>query len=132
MDSNIDPPPSRGPSSLPKLQYNAFKKLFDRAYTEWSRGGSINSELAEKITSKLISVGDFQKLTTKRQLARFIALIDGKIRFDELPQKPHGELAHFLAMSLSRQFDEGGVGAILIGCSDNGEFFYSPPGSIFS
>lgn len=59
----------------------------------------------------------FPKLTTERQLARFIALIDGKVRFDELPRKPKGELAHFLDMTPSRQFDEGGVGAILIGFS---------------
>ena len=58
--------------------------------------------LPEKVTSRSISVEDFQTLTTGQQLARYIALIDRKIRFDELPKKPHGELAHFLAMILSR------------------------------
>lgn len=101
-----------------------FKRLFDRAYNQWHRNGVINEELAEKVTSQSISVEDFQKLTTGRQLARYIALIDRKIRFDELPEKPHGELTHFLAMILSRQFDEGAIGAVLVGCSDHGMIFF--------
>jgi hypothetical protein len=116
---------SHGSSPPPSFKYGTFKRLFDRAYNEWYRSGSINEELAEKVTSQSISVEDFQKLTTGRQLARYIALIDRKIRFDELPKKPHGELAHFLAMILSRQFDEGAIGAILVGCSDNGMIFFS-------
>ena len=115
---------SGGSSSSPSFKYAVFKKLFDRAYNEWYRRGSINEELAEKVTSQVISVEDFQKLTTARQLARYVALIDGKIRFDELPKKPHGELAHFLSIILSRQFDERAIGAVLVGCSDNGIIFF--------
>ena len=112
----------RSPS--PSFKYRAFKKLFDRAYNEWYRSGSLNEELGEKVISQTISVEDFQRMTTGRQLSRYVALIEGKIQFDELPKRLHGELAHFLSMSLSRQFDEGGIGAVPVSYSDNGILYF--------
>lgn len=57
-----------------------------------------------RITSVHVSEEDFLKLTESRELAKYIALIDYRIRFDELPLPPHGEIISYLSDLLSEAF----------------------------
>jgi hypothetical protein len=80
-------------STAPRAyNYKTFKKSFDRIYNDRFKTRKIDDEAAKTVTSQVISVQDFKKLTINRQLARYVSLIDGKIRF---------------------------VGSVLVGCSDD-------------
>lgn len=53
-----------------------------------------------------VTVEEFEKLTTNRQFQRYIALIDGKIRSDELPGPPHCEIIGKVIQLLGRQLND--------------------------
>jgi hypothetical protein len=107
-------------STAPRAyNYKTFKKSFDCVYNDRFKTRKIDDEAAKTVTSQVISVEDFKKLSINRQLARYVSLIDGKIGFDELPKAPHGELARVLSMTLSGTFNEGVIGSVLVGCSDD-------------
>lgn len=78
---------------MPKqFNYKNCAKIFNRAYGQFYWRKPIAQEHLDKLDSYDIPMEDFQRLTTNRELARYITLVDGKIRFDSIPNAPHGEL----------------------------------------
>jgi hypothetical protein len=73
-------------------QFKAFRKTFARAYNIWYRSNSLPPELRTEVESRKVTADEFEKLTLNLQFQRYIALIDGRIRFDELPGRPHGAI----------------------------------------
>lgn len=85
------------------MDYEAFRKTFDKAYNAWFRTNFILPELRAVVESYEITADQFEKLTENRQFQRYISLIDGKVRFDELPGPPHGAIIGELTNILGRQ-----------------------------
>jgi len=87
----------------PAFDLKQFRKLFDRAYREWFSNNTISPELRKEIESYDVSAEDFEKITLNRQYQRYVALIEGRIRFDELPGPPHGAVIGRIVKTLEKQ-----------------------------
>ena len=71
-----------------------------------------------------VTVDEFENLTNNRQFQRYIALIDGKIRFDELPGPPHGAIIGKVIKLLGTQSDGPNGVEILVMVNDDGMLSY--------
>ena len=120
--------PTEGSASTPTSSIHdpahdikAFRRLFHRVYKNWSRSDQpVDEEDMAVVTSVNVSEEDFLKLTETRQLGKYIALIDYRIRFDELPLPPHGEIISYMSDYLSGVFQTGSAANVLFGAADNG------------
>lgn len=108
----------------PAFDLKDFRKLFDSAYNQWFAHNAIDPDLRIAIESQRISVEQFERLTKNRQFQKYIALIDGKIRFDELPGPPHGSIIYHLTRILGHQLDGPNGVEVLEGASDDGMIFH--------
>lgn len=97
-----------------------FKNLFNRAYNEWFQTTLISEDLRKAVESQDVSIELFEKLTLNRQFQRYITLIDGRIRFDELPSDPHGEIIGCVIEMISTQVGGTSSQATFSMTSDNG------------
>lgn len=120
----IDSPASKSPSPTPlspvSFDIKKFQKQFEQAYHQFYHSNGISAELEKSVTDQEITLDQFDKLTLGRQYQRYISLYEGKIRFHELPNKPHGEIVSLLNVQIASQLGEGTGNEVLIGCSDNG------------
>jgi hypothetical protein len=109
-------------SSLPPRPFDfpAFRKQFEKAYNHFYRFNKIDDDLLAEVTQHNLTEEQFDKLTLHKQYQRYVALIDGKVWFSEVPNKPHGEIAHLLLIELSSQLRERSPNGVLKGCGDNG------------
>lgn len=107
------------PMQNANFDFKKFRSLFDRAYQSWFSTKYIPLELRQQVESQDISIDDFLRLTKNRQFQRYISLIDGKIRFDELPDAPHGEIIGCVTKMIDRQLDPNNNLEILEEVSDN-------------
>jgi hypothetical protein len=113
-------------TSSEPIDYEAFRKSFTKAYNSWFRSRSIEPILRSIIESYDLTAEQFDNLTGNRQLQRYITLVDGKIRFEELPETPHGEIIGALIQLLNMQM----VGPndvqtqVLLMTNDNGTLPY--------
>jgi hypothetical protein len=105
--------------SLSPSQFKRFQKLFHKGYMQFYHRTPIDPALLQEITSQYLTAKDFQKLTLCRQLQRYITLINGIIRFEEIPNSPHGEITGHLKYTISSQIE----GTCLTGCGSNGTPF---------
>jgi len=97
-----------------------FKKVFDRAYNDWFQTTCISPDLRTAVESQDVSIELFEKLTLNRQYQRYITLVEGRIRFDELPNAPHGEIVGCVIGMIMNQTGGTGSRAIFGMSSDNG------------
>jgi len=100
--------------------YEDFLKAFDKGYSEWFQTSLISPELRKRIESYEITLERFDRITRNRQFQRYIALIDGRIRFSELPKAPHGEIIGDLVHIISNQLSGPDGLPVLIMVGDNG------------
>jgi len=100
--------------------FHEIHPIFDRIYNAWYQSRHINEDDLIKLSKYHITIDDFLKLTEKRQLQKYIALIHNHIRFDEIPLRPHGQLIAYLTVYLGQQFQQGQPTCVLYGASDNG------------
>lgn len=105
------------------VDYDTLRKSFNKAYNVWFKNNFIPEELYSEIKSYEVTPEEFDKLTKNRQLQRYIALIDGIIRFDELPVPPHGAIIGTINKSLARQLDGPNDMEILVMVNDDGMLF---------
>jgi hypothetical protein len=63
--------------------------LFNKIYKQWARSEPVNQTDLDRLSSAHVDEELFTKLTGSRPLAKYMALIDYRIRFDELPKAPH-------------------------------------------
>lgn len=73
------------PITQQTLNFQEFQKQFNRCYNEWYQCNAISENLRKQVEGVEITIDMFEALTRNRELQRYIALVDGKIRFDELP-----------------------------------------------
>ena len=100
-----------------------LRRMFNKVYNKWSRSERVDKEDMAAITSVYVSEENFMRLTRSRELAKYIALIDYRIRFDELPGKPHGEVAGYMNNYLGEIFQSTSPAGVLFPASDNGMTF---------
>ena len=106
------------------IDHATFRKSFDKAYNNWFRSNSIPADLRAIVESYEVTVDEFENLTNNRQFQRYIALIDGKIRFDELPGPPHGAIIGKVIKLLGTQSDGPNGVEILVMVNDDGMLSY--------
>jgi hypothetical protein len=104
------------------MQIQAFTKKFNRIYDQYYiRGGAdIDQNLLGEICNTMISMDFFDTLTLGKRYQGRIALIDGKVRFDQIPLPPHGQVIGSLTSCIVRALGVGLPGAMLQMYSDNG------------
>ena len=106
------------------IDYETFRNSFDKAYNTWFRSNFITKDLRTIVESYEITAEEFENLTKNRQFQRYIALIEGKIRFDELPGPPHGAVIGKMIKLLGRQLDGPNNVEILVMVNDDGMISY--------
>ena len=106
------------------VDYETFRKSFDKAYNTWFQSNFITEDLRAIVESYENTAEEFEKLTKNRQFQGYIALIEGKIRFDELPGPPHGAVVGKLIKLLGRQLDGPNSLEILAMVNDDGMISY--------
>jgi hypothetical protein len=102
------------------MSLKEFKSIFDRIYGEYLRHGKITSESEALLKSRTITVAEFQQLTLNRELQRYIALLDGKIKIYEIPVVPHGEIIGHLTQIINNQLGLERADAMMMSGADNG------------
>ena len=122
----VDAEPVADPNtSAEQTTFADFQKDFNRAYNQFYLSRVIDEDLKRRISEFELTIAQFQRITLNKQNQRYITLDEGKIRFDEIPERPHGEIAGLLTVMISRQvlgptFSDG-----LECASDNGMLFNS-------
>jgi len=125
---HVDAKPTADPASpLVQVRFADVQRDFNRAYNQFYLSGSVDQDLKQKISEYDITVSQFEKLTLTKQYQRYITLEEGKIRFDELPTSPHGEIVWLLSLMISRQVEGADNVAVLVGANDNGMLFVNSP-----
>ena len=115
-------------SNTPAVQmtFADFQKDFNGAYNQFYRSCVIDADLKRRVSEFEITIPQFEKITLNKQYQRYITLEEGKIRFDEIPVTPHGEIASLLNSMIGRQV-EGANFDGLLGALDNGMLFVNNP-----
>lgn len=112
------------PSNVgPTPDIKELRRMFNKVYSKWSRSELVDAEDMTAITSVYVTEEDFLKLTESRELAKYIALIDYRIRFDEIPKRPHGEVLGYVSQYLGEVFRSTTPAGVLFPASDNGNVF---------
>ena len=109
-------------SAVP-ITFADFQKDFNHAYHQFCISWAIDTGLKRRVSEFDITIPEFEKLTLKKQYQRYITLEEGKIRFDEMPVCPHGEIASLLLVMISRQVEGANFVDGLEGSLDNGILF---------
>jgi hypothetical protein len=76
------------------------KATFESVYTQYHKSGVVDKHLLAILANQDVDAHTFVQWTSGKQFQKYIALVDGKIRFDELPITPHGELIYFFNLRL--------------------------------
>jgi hypothetical protein len=84
----------------------------------------ITPSLRKTVESHELAMDRFDRITRNRQFQRYIALIDGRIRFDELPEPPHGAIIGDLVQIISNQHAGPNGLPILVMVGDNGIHYW--------
>jgi Uma2 family endonuclease len=112
-------------SDTPPVALKDIRPLFNRVYKAWSQREHVDKKEMSNVNKHYVTVDDFVRLTESRELHKYIALINNRIRFDEIPLKPHGQIISYLTDFLSEQFQTNQPGNVLYGAADNGMASYS-------
>ena len=87
------------------MNFADFQKHFNRAYNQFYLSRRIDAELNSKISEFDFIIPEFGKLTLNKQYQRYITVEEGKIRFDEVPIRPYGEIASLLISMITHQVE---------------------------
>ena len=120
----------RGPSPavdyavISKMSFTEYQKMFNAIYNEYFHSRKITTPSAKLIAARLVSIAEFDKLTSNKELQRYISLFDGRIIMHDIPNCPHGEMIGHITTSIIRQLGVGNPGAVMAFESDNGIIFH--------
>jgi len=114
-------------TSVVRISFADFQKDFNRAYNQFYLSREIDADLKRKVSEFDITIAEFEKLTLNKQYQRYITLDEGKIQFDEIPIRPHGEIVGLLNSMIARQVEGGNYMDGLECASDNGMPFINSP-----
>jgi hypothetical protein len=124
----VDAEPVADPHTSAEQTFADFQKDFNRAYNQFYASHVIDEDLKRRISQFELTIAQFEKITLNKQYQRYITLDEGKIRFDEIPVRPHGEIAGLLTVMISRQIVIGPTFSDGLECaSDNGILFDNSP-----
>ena len=102
------------------MSFSRYQKKFNAIYNEYFNSRKISTSSTELIAARHVSIAEFDKLTSNKQLQRYISLLDGRIVMHEVPDCPHGEVIGYISTSIIRQLGVGELGAVMVFESDNG------------
>jgi Nucleoporin autopeptidase len=91
--------------------FKKFKKAFDKACMQFYHNRLVDPEVEDVVTKEEISMEVFDRLTLGRQLQRYTSFVDGRMRFEDIPNSPHGEVAGVVMSCLYEQLRATGPGA---------------------
>jgi hypothetical protein len=120
------PLPPIHPPKPRRLHIKKFTKQFDKVYDQFYGEKEVNEALKQQVTDTDIDMDLFDKLTLGKRYQHYIALIDGRIRFDETPNAPHGQIQYYLNLVIGNAVGAGTRGALMHGSADNGTNFHAP------
>lgn len=124
----VDAEPTIETTTSPvQMSFADFQKDFNRAYNQFYLSRRIDADLKRKVSEFDITIPEFEKLTLNKQYQRYITLEEGKIRFDEIPMRPHGEIVGLLNSVIARQVEGADYADGLECASDNGMLFVNSP-----
>jgi hypothetical protein len=103
-----------------KMQVKQYIKNFSKLYDQFYRYDNVDQTLMEKVCSTYITMDLFDKITLGKQYQSRIALIDGKVRLDEIPLKPHGQIIGHLNYKITQMLGQDLPGAMFMPIEDNG------------
>ena len=109
----------RKPKKASKSEYGSFDelaKMFNDIYRRFYQSHKVSSEEIQEISTRLVELHEFERLTEHKQYARYISLMDGRIIFHEIPNAPHGQIIDCLVFSINSQVDR----TKFMGAVDNG------------
>lgn len=107
-------------AAISEMSFTEYQRMFNAIYDEYFHSRKITGPSAKLIAARLVSIPEFDKLTSNKQLQRYISLLDGRIIMHEVPDCPHGEVIGHITTSIIRQLGVGTPGAIMVFESDNG------------
>jgi hypothetical protein len=84
------------------------------------RKRTVDKASASCIAGRVLTMDEFDQLTMNKQLQRYIALLDGRIKFFDIPNCPHAEIIGHLTFTIGNQLGIGTPGSMLVFESDNG------------
>src|SRR5579859_3412081 len=122
VDSNdpetdtLSPTMARAHTIQVKQYINKFNKLYDQFY----RYDNVDQTLMHEVCGTYITMDLFDKITLGKQYQSRIALIDGKVRLDEVPLTPHGEIIGHLNYKITQMLGQDLPGATFGPIEDNG------------
>jgi hypothetical protein len=109
------------------MSFANFQKDFNRAYNQFYLSRGIDAYLKRRVSEFDITIPEFEKLTLNKQYQRYITLEEGKIRFDEMLMRPHGEIAGLLNSVIAPQVEGANYVDGLECALDNGMLFANSP-----
>jgi len=74
----------------------------------------------DEVCGTYITMDLFDKITLGKQYQSRIALIDGKVRLDEIPLKPHGQIIGHLKYKITQMLGQDLPGATFMPIEGNG------------
>jgi hypothetical protein len=90
-------------STAAPITFDEFRTVFSRAYNEFYKISAVDATLKRQVTSFPLTMEQFDMITKNLQYQKYVSLIDGRIRFDSLPDAPHGEIIGDLVAMISHQ-----------------------------
>ena len=118
------PPPQTAPILAPTASVDdpmkQLRRLFNRVYSKWSRREEVDEGALAALSNLDVTEEQFLALTGNRESSKYIALIDYRIRFDDLPLRPHGQIISYMSDHLAGVFQTSSPSNVLYGGGDNG------------
>ena len=102
------------------IQVKRYIKNFNKLYDQFYRYDNVDQTLMDEVCGTYITMDLFDKITLGKQYQSRIALIDGKIRLDEIPLKPHGQIIGHLNYKITQMLGQDLPGALFMPIEDNG------------
>lgn len=121
-DSNTSESSGTPATNSESVSPHEFKKIFNGIYQRFYNLNKISIEDEKQIFAQEVDLDEFDRLTERKQYARYISLIDGRIIFHEVPNTPHGQIIDCLVFSINAQIDR----TMFIGAVDNGRITQIP------
>jgi len=102
------------------IQVKQYIKNFNKLYDQFYRYDKVDQALMDEVCGTYITMDLFDKITLGKQYQSRITLIDGKVRLDEIPLKPHGQIIGHLNYQIMQMIGQDLPGATFMPIEDNG------------
>ncbi len=122
VDSNDPETGTLSPTtaSAHTIQVKQYIKKFNKLYDQFYRYDNVDQTLMHEVCGTYITMDLFDKITLGKQYQSRIALIDGKVRLDEIPLKPHGQIIGHLNYKITQMLGQDLPGTTFMSTEYNG------------